>query len=189
MKFLKRNIKWIIAIIVGIVIASGISVYATSQYLASQVSYTTDENEKIENVADALDDLYRKSNEETIDLQNILYAESNGVQLTNRSCSLTLEKGSYLVVPTFGFASAGWGSTSSSNLTSNNYLTGTNNCSIQFLSGKRVYAKGKYHILWTERYAYKVIVPDSSVISFCVPIGNADNNNGTMVSMYAFKIK
>lgn len=49
---IKKNVKWIIAIIVGIVIASGISVYATSTYLASDVSY------KSINVATALNDLY-----------------------------------------------------------------------------------------------------------------------------------
>ena len=59
---LKKNIKWIVLIVLGIVISCGISVYATSQYLASQVTYNNT------NVASALDDLYNKvpNGEETI---------------------------------------------------------------------------------------------------------------------------
>ena len=60
MKFLKKNFKWIITIIVSIILASGISVYATNTYLSSKVSYTTSKNAEIENVEDALNDLYTK---------------------------------------------------------------------------------------------------------------------------------
>ena len=58
MKFLKNNLKVIIIFIVGIVLASGISVYTTATYLynAKDVSYTNDKS-----VADALNDLYIKS--------------------------------------------------------------------------------------------------------------------------------
>ena len=52
----KRNIKLIILVITLIIITSGISVYATSTYLASQVDYKNGNS-----VADALDDLYNKT--------------------------------------------------------------------------------------------------------------------------------
>ena len=39
MNFLKKNYKLIIGIIIGAILISGISVYATGQYLASQVDY------------------------------------------------------------------------------------------------------------------------------------------------------
>ena len=57
---MKKNIKWIIGIIAGVVVASGISVYATGQYFANQINYTTDKNGEISTVAEALNDLYSK---------------------------------------------------------------------------------------------------------------------------------
>lgn len=57
MRFIKNNLKVIIAFIVGVILAGGI-VYATTS--ASQVSYTTDKNLEINTVAEALNDLYNK---------------------------------------------------------------------------------------------------------------------------------
>ncbi len=54
MNFLKKNYKLIIGIVIGAILISGISVYATGQYLASQVTYNNT------NVASALDELYTK---------------------------------------------------------------------------------------------------------------------------------
>ena len=53
MKFVKKNIKLIIGIIVGTLLVSGISVYATYTYFANEIKYTDDKS-----VADALNDLY-----------------------------------------------------------------------------------------------------------------------------------
>ena len=55
MNFLKKNYKLIIGIIIGAILISGISVYATGQYLASQVDYNKNGQAK---VSDALNDLY-----------------------------------------------------------------------------------------------------------------------------------
>ena len=55
MKFLKNNLKLIIGILIGTILAGGIVYAATS---ASQVTYTTDKNAEIETVAEALNDLY-----------------------------------------------------------------------------------------------------------------------------------
>lgn len=65
MNFVKKNLKWIITIIVVIILTTGISVYATEQYLASQVNYTTNKNGEVQTVADALNDLYSKTVNET----------------------------------------------------------------------------------------------------------------------------
>lgn len=56
MDILKRNTKWILGVIVLVVLVSGVSVYATTQYLATQVSYKDGKS-----VADALNDLYDKT--------------------------------------------------------------------------------------------------------------------------------
>ena len=56
MKFLRNNLKVIIAFIIGVLIASGITVYATS-YFASNVTYKEGKS-----VEFALNDLYEKTN-------------------------------------------------------------------------------------------------------------------------------
>ena len=57
MNFLKKNIKVIIGIILGTLLISSISVYATYTYLATDVSYLKNEEEM--NVAEALNELYK----------------------------------------------------------------------------------------------------------------------------------
>ena len=54
MRFLKEKKGIIISFIIGVILASSITVYATG-YLVSQISYKDDKN-----VAEALDDLYNK---------------------------------------------------------------------------------------------------------------------------------
>ena len=58
MNFVKKNIKLVVGIIIGAILISGISVYATSTYLASEVDYNKNGQAK---VSDALDDLYSKA--------------------------------------------------------------------------------------------------------------------------------
>ena len=58
MKFLKNNLKIIIAFIVGVILAGGIVYAAVS---AEQIDYTTDKNTEIKNVKEALNDLYNKN--------------------------------------------------------------------------------------------------------------------------------
>ena len=65
MNFVKKNIKLIVGIIIGAVLISGISVYATTTYLASQVNYTTNKNAEIKSVEQALNDLYTKISNDT----------------------------------------------------------------------------------------------------------------------------
>lgn len=59
MKFFKKNLKVIIAFIVGIILASGITIYAYS-LSASEVSYTLEENTIT--VDEALNNLYAQIN-------------------------------------------------------------------------------------------------------------------------------
>lgn len=59
MKFLKEKIKFILVIIVGILLLSGISVYAAYKYFAKDVSYTKADGTKI-SVEEALNELYNK---------------------------------------------------------------------------------------------------------------------------------
>ena len=90
MDILKKNIKWIILVIVLIMVASGISVYATSNYLATQVNYTR--NNTTKSVSDALDELYSmKDNKYTeeqyqnygITQYNKAIADNGGIVMEN----------------------------------------------------------------------------------------------------------
>ena len=60
MKILKSNLKGIIGFIVGVILASGITVYAYS-YFASDISYTKPGEEIAISVETALNDLYSKA--------------------------------------------------------------------------------------------------------------------------------
>ena len=84
MNFVRKNLKWIITIIGVIIVTTGISVYATSTYLASQVEYNKNGQAY---VSDALDDLYSKvpSGTESITANgtyNIANKESVNVNVT-----------------------------------------------------------------------------------------------------------
>lgn len=57
MEFIKKNIKTIISIIVTAIIFTGFSAYATTAYLAKDVSYIKNDGTQI-NVEDALNELY-----------------------------------------------------------------------------------------------------------------------------------
>ena len=59
MNFLRKNLKLIVGFIVGVILASSITVYAYN-YLASDIGYTDDKS-----VADALNELYSLKQEES----------------------------------------------------------------------------------------------------------------------------
>ena len=60
MKFLKNNLKVIIAFMLGVILTGGI-VYATVVASAGDITYTTSKNSSINNVASALNDLYSRN--------------------------------------------------------------------------------------------------------------------------------
>ena len=106
MKFLKNNLKVIIGFIVGMILASGITVYAYS-YFAKDIEYTKIENETetIISVEDALNDLYNSINEE-LNIDNALFNESYGNQSSSRTASVNIENGTYIVVANVSLAFA-----------------------------------------------------------------------------------
>lgn len=87
MNFLKKNIKMIIGILVGIVLVSGISVYATTNYLASQVTYKDGKS-----VEEALNDLYADMLNETDEFANKPYTQTGIFSYNNR---VTITDGGY----------------------------------------------------------------------------------------------
>ena len=83
MKFLKNNIKVVIAFILGLILAGGIVYAATT---ARDVSYTTAKNENIKNVEEALNDLYSKRQ---------ITPEQVG-KITTQDASYTFENDGYI---------------------------------------------------------------------------------------------
>ena len=74
MKIFKNNVKMIFGFIIVAIIASGISVYATTTFLASQVTYKDGKS-----VAEALDELYAEKQEgNQTNLNNRTYLYNNG---------------------------------------------------------------------------------------------------------------
>lgn len=72
-EFIKNNLKVFVAVIITTIIVGSISVYADSQYLSKDIIFTpNNENfkkengESIENVDDALDELYKKTEKNLI---------------------------------------------------------------------------------------------------------------------------
>lgn len=68
MNFLKKNSKLMIGIIIGMLLTSSISVYATYSYFATDVKYARNEQEM--NVAQALNELY-ENKKDTSELANL----------------------------------------------------------------------------------------------------------------------
>lgn len=77
--FLKKNLKFIIILIVAIIITSMVSVYAAYSYLATDVSYTKPDGTGT-SVKAALDELYKKATIETVPHIDCTgnYADING---------------------------------------------------------------------------------------------------------------
>ena len=76
MKFINRNIKKIIGLIIIIVMTSGISVFAAYKYFANEVKYTNDKS-----VAQALDELYaNKNNTEELNALKNLLSKTNATE-------------------------------------------------------------------------------------------------------------
>lgn len=74
MKFIKGNLKLIIGFLIGVILASGVTVYAYG-FLASDVKYTKENGTDI-SVEDALNELYNKNS-------NLINSDENTKKLIN----------------------------------------------------------------------------------------------------------
>ena len=83
MKILRKNIKFIIGMMIGIIIASGISAYAVYKCNASEVKYSDSKN-----VAQVLDELYQNK-------KDVEQARNEGYNTFDSSRLKVLETGSF----------------------------------------------------------------------------------------------
>ena len=66
MKKIQNRFKLLFMFVIG-ALCSGITVYASYQYMANEVSYTpSDKNWKVASVEEALDELYNRSEERRV---------------------------------------------------------------------------------------------------------------------------
>ena len=103
-KIIKDNIKIILAVVIAVIITSGISVYATYQYFAKDIGYTKKDGSQV-SVEAALNELYVKSK----NISSEVVASQQYTQSTNNptgNIEYTFEKKGYVIV-NFGTRSAG----------------------------------------------------------------------------------
>ena len=94
MKFFKNNFKLIVGFIVGVILASGITVYAYSYY-AKDISYTKPGTETAISVEQALNDLYTKTKREPSLVYSDLPTSYNDGSVIK---TIDLEPGKYLLI-------------------------------------------------------------------------------------------
>lgn len=96
---MSTKIKILLSFLLGVII-SGVSVYAATQYLASDVVYNDT------TVESALDELYNRSiNKISLNIFGTpLYNQSMGNIIYNRNTSINLTKGKYIINALYGVA-------------------------------------------------------------------------------------
>ena len=117
--------KLIVGIIIGGVIVSGITAYATYNYYASQVSYTNKDGTEV-SVETALNELYNKN--------DLLWVNSNSsVEFANKKLNIDLSKYSAIIIL--------W------NQNTNGYATGYSYIEVGKNGRLRIYAyDGDYYV-------------------------------------------
>ena len=141
MKFLKKNLKVIIAFILGFILAGGIA-YAAVSISAGDIDYTTSKNANIKNVGQALNDLYNKSASSDLEIDNNYFESSYGTEAAVKSISKVLPIGKY-IISTADSTGTSWSSTNYSEESDVINLTGDKNCVITKIDEHNILASGK----------------------------------------------
>ena len=92
----RKNIKWIIVVLVVLILYSGITTYAAYKYYAKDVGYTKSDGTST-NVESILNELYKNN---TLELSNEIYESyiNSASTINNTPVSLNLNKGQYLLI-------------------------------------------------------------------------------------------
>jgi len=156
--------KIIISILVTAIVCTGIGVYAGSTINANQIVYT-DPNNNETTVDVVLNGLYNKANK-VYTSSDITADTDQGDGQTNRTKSITLNKGEYIITAN---GVIGWPSTSSTSKSINasaGNISCTNNCTINVIYGhynephssNPSTSNNTYNTIGIHTYTYYVVV-------------------------------
>lgn len=184
MKFLKKNIRLFIGIIIGMLITGGV-VYAVTS--ASDIGYTRT-GTNITNVQEALNDLYSKTNNLTFG--NAIHSETlSNLPDTTRTQQLEITKGKYLVIVK---DDAAW---YQSNINSISEPTLTISCASNNCVLNNIYKVGYSHtnngnirLTTAMNIYYAEIKEDTDTISYSYNFGASAGTEPKQVSLHAIPI-
>lgn len=194
-KLLKNKI---FTFFLGCILTGGISVFATVVN-ASDIKYTPKESSwKVTNAEAAINDLYDYSRKDTLDKLPLTITDniSYGSAIHNRSVSLTLEKGEYLV---FGSYILSYPTSSITNIYDSkdissllSYTNGTcNQISEKYVNttGTEVLSSNYSNYLLTSNhiYMFKCKFTNTSTVTLTV-VSNVKNTNPQSSYMNAIKL-
>lgn len=196
MKFIRDNIKIITAFIMGMII-SGFTVYAVT---ISSVNVEYDNSKSgltSNNVEEAINELYGSaSNKMAINtFGNALYAESMGARIANRSTSLQLSRGRYIVTASHETGSAITSRSASSSIAGEVLNLNCNSCNKLLISGRHknatatAQAYSGYYLSANNiilNYFIEVL-SDSDTISISYNV-SANNKIGQSIALQAIPI-
>ena len=179
MKFIKKNIKLIIGIMIGMLLVSGISVYATYTYFATDVSYTKD-GEEI-SVADALNYLYSKGigNLELIGVVN--GGRNGGGTASSVTLSLNVSSGKYVVIIADARRNNGSQGNTYNTTSQLGTLSGCSNYNLLVYTVNGAYYESSTSRanLWTN--VYECTLEDEGTITYAIASNNDDHNSTMLV--------
>lgn len=190
---MKKTYIFILGIVFGLTI-SGVTVFASS-LLSKDINFTpTKKDWEVTNVEEALTDLYKYSREDTINKLDFTTttSESYGIRQTNRSTSLTVEAGNYIVVAdqSTNYTSSTIKSSISSTSPLFNYTTG--NC--EKLGGKAINISGttQFHTFYLINQLvqgiWKCNFTEKTTLTFTTISSLDETENGQTISAYAIKL-
>ena len=177
------NKNTILGLVVGIII-SGVTVYAVeTKYKADNIQY------KETTVKAALDYLYSNNLIER-NIENVLFSESYGTQDMNRSVSLDLTKGKYLVVAnTSEGVKDRWGDNNPTNGYLGKLECSNDNCEINVVKSRYYGLNGNHATLFHSLAIFKVEIKDENeTLLYRNTWGNNDANNPESIELYALRI-
>lgn len=165
MNFLKKNVKLFLGFIIGLILASGVAVYAYSYY-AKDISYTKPGANTEINVEVALNDLYSKL--DSMEYQKLNYIENDGTQYIDTGVKI---KGNSVVKMHF------------------KSISNSENYALYGASNGSAYNNGEFSCFWNNTL-YDVVLPSSNTASSVVtrPSYNANTEYNIEQSFSYFKV-
>lgn len=197
-RFIEDNKKLFLGLVIGFIF-SGVTVYAATQCLATDITFIPNNSEwNVSNVNEALNYLYIEENKEIFEKLDLNVTANGyaGDKLLGMSTSVDLDKGNYLIFGAMSYTSP---QTTGTNFTQDSSeqisLTSTSgDCA--FISGRvsisfpsKIYTTTLYLRAYTFTYIWKCELDSSATIEIADDnMGSEDNRLPGIVSIQAVKL-